>query len=196
MRKYLSLMNNPNPQGKGQVPVLSLLKENRIARDVPAKPVQQITGEWFTSLFVLRSRFRFKPVVGGTYWLYRNGDRFSLSLIAPWQWHGVKAQHCVGRCCLQEDLIWTLEQTDEAIDDRQFQDLLAELWRQFIQSLAVGNSMQESLPAYDQTLNYYARVFAAGMAHSLRISMRKTGVHSLAYHQAKQLQIEPTPSKP
>ena len=43
---------NPNPQGKGQVPVLAALAEGqRAAAAAPAKHVEQVSVELFTSLF-------------------------------------------------------------------------------------------------------------------------------------------------
>ena len=55
---------NPNPQGKGLVPVLDSITASRTTVSVPPKHIEQISSELFTSLFVLHSQFQFKPVVG------------------------------------------------------------------------------------------------------------------------------------
>ena len=71
-------MNKPvNTDGKGQTPVLAILNEStRAAVAVPAKRIDQVTTELFTSLFVLESEFAFKPVPGKPYYLYQQETRF------------------------------------------------------------------------------------------------------------------------
>lgn len=111
---------NPNPQGKGLVPVLAALAQaNQQVRIVP-KHVEQLSVELFTSLFVLESRFQFKPVRGRHYWLYRYGERFQLSLLAPAQWSTPTFDLVIGCCELHDDLAWTLELTAEAAQDSAF----------------------------------------------------------------------------
>ena len=72
-----------NPQGKGLVPVMDSLSASRPVVPIPPKQFEQICNELFTSLFILNSKFHFKPVVGKKYWLYRDGKEFKLSLISP-----------------------------------------------------------------------------------------------------------------
>ena len=86
--KKNDINNRPNPQGKGLVPVLDSLTESRAAISVPPKQINQIANELFTSLFVLHSKFQFKPVLGKSYWLYLRNNSFQLSMIAPHEWGG------------------------------------------------------------------------------------------------------------
>ena len=59
------MTDNPNPQGKGQVPVLATLSQTRSTMaEVPAKNIERISTELFTALFILESRFKFQPVQG------------------------------------------------------------------------------------------------------------------------------------
>ena len=61
----MPISKNPNPQGKGGSLVLNTLDAQR--RDLPAvrpKQIDQVSTELFTSLFVLQSDFRFKPIRG------------------------------------------------------------------------------------------------------------------------------------
>ncbi|WP_231914792.1 hypothetical protein [Methylomonas sp. DH-1] len=75
-----------NPQGKGAVAILDSLQQAKQQLVVPAKNIQQIGSDLFTSLFVLNSQIRFKPTAGQSYWLYCKDGQYRLSLIAPEQW--------------------------------------------------------------------------------------------------------------
>lgn len=62
---------NPNPQGKGLVPVLQGIERHRLSDRLPPKQIDQIQIELFTSLFVLHRDFNFNPVPHQSYWLYK-----------------------------------------------------------------------------------------------------------------------------
>ncbi|MDH4027401.1 MAG: hypothetical protein OEU95_01040 [Nitrospirota bacterium] len=47
--------NDPNPQGKGLVPVLNDVASSRAKIDILPRKIDQIAGELFTSVFVLGS---------------------------------------------------------------------------------------------------------------------------------------------
>jgi hypothetical protein len=176
----------PNPQGKGLVPVLDSLAEGRAHVAVPPKQIDQISNELFTSLFVLHSRFQFKPVVGRRYWLYRREDAFHLSMIAPREWAGAFGQP-VGECVLHDDITWTLELDAEAAGDPELLGLIDRKRREFEHTLHSADSLDQALPVYLGALPFYQRVFAAGLANSLRASMRKSGIEALSYSQARGL---------
>jgi hypothetical protein len=123
----IAIMNRqPNPQGKGLTPVLDSLTRSRAQRALPAKRVDQISSELFTSLFVLHSDFSFKPVPGRRYCLYRKADRFRLSLIAPQEWGDARFGQYIGECVLQPDLTWTLRFDERAARDGHVRDRDAE----------------------------------------------------------------------
>jgi len=180
------MAKNPNPQGKGLAPVMALLDESRAtARQVAAKPIEQISVELFTSLFVLESDFRFRPVPGNTYWLYRKNSRFWLSPIGPHEWDASIYERHVGRCQLQQDLTWTLELAGSALADQGLMDTIEERRRHFEAALESAPTVQEALPGYQDQMPFYQRVYAFGLAHSLRASMGKSGIQSLTYQQAR-----------
>ena len=181
-------LKRPNPQGKGLVPVMDSLVQSRASIPVPPKHIEQITSELFTSLFVLHSRFQFKPVVGRAYYLYRRTDNsFQLSLIAPQEWGGSAFGQYIGECVLQRDITWTLSLGDEAAQDEALLSLIEDRRRQLEEALRAADSVDEVLPVYVASLPFYQRVFASALANSLKISMQKSGIQGLSYAQARGL---------
>lgn len=178
---------NPNPQGKGLVPLLDSISASRTQLSVPAKQIEQISSELFTSLFVLHSKFQFKPVVGKSYWLYRKQNAFQLSLISPQEWGGTKPGQYVGECVLQNDVTWTLNLDDNARQDRELLGIIEQQRRQFDEKLRSAQSIDSVLPVFIGTLPFYPRLFASALAHSLGKSMVKAGISGLSYKQAKGL---------
>ncbi len=188
---------NPNPQGKGLVPVLAALHAAGRSIVVPPKQVQQVSGELFTSLFVLGSRFGFKPVVGRSYWLYRRDGVFNLSLLAPEQWSALVYGQYVGACELHTDLTWTLTLGAEALADPLLMRYIARQREVFEQQLQAAASVDDLLPVFKEELPFYQRVFASALAGSLGASMQSAGISGLSYQEAAGLlesQQEPTAS--
>ncbi len=177
----------PNPQGKGLAPVLDSLAQSRTMIAVPPKLIDQVTNELFTSLFVLHSKFHFKPVLGKNYWLYKRNDRFQLSLISPHEGGESFMGQYIGECILQDDITWTLTLDSRSAEDNELQQLIEEKRKEFEQSLLTADSIDEVLPVYLQSLPYYQRVFASALANSLKASMQKSGIQGLSYTQAKGL---------
>lgn len=186
-----STAKTPNPQGKGLVPVLAALTEaNYQCAQAIALPkqVEQIAGELFTSMFVLESNFRFKPVQERSYWLYRDqAGHFKLSLLAPGKWSAGSFGQVIGQCVLHADLTWTLELSDEAARDSEFMTYIAERRAQFGQDLQNAQCVDDLLPVFQQNLPFYQRVFASAMAGSLSRSMQQSGIAGLSYEQARGL---------
>lgn len=177
----------PNPQGKGLVPVLNSLAASMPTVHVPPKFMAQISSELFTSLFVLNSRFQFKPVVGKSYWLFRRGHTFRLSLISPAEWGSTAFGQFVGECRLQTDITWTLALDPKAALDSELMNVIAQKRTQFEAKLQSSESLKEVLPVFEPSLPFYQRALAAGLARSLHISMEKSGIHNLPYEKAKLL---------
>ncbi|MEJ2762354.1 MAG: DUF2452 domain-containing protein, partial [Gammaproteobacteria bacterium] len=111
------MQKTPNPQGKGLAPLLRDLARARTASPPPPKQIDQITGELFTSLFVLNSEFAFRPVMGRSYWLYCIDGKFKLMLLAPDDWSAGHPGRFIGECVLREDVTWTLTLDGEASRD-------------------------------------------------------------------------------
>lgn len=182
------MLKQPNPQGKGLVPVMDSLAASRARIDVPPKHIEQISRELFTSLFVLHSKFQFKPVVGKPYWLYRRrNNAFHLSLIEPEEWGGHEFGQFIGKCVLQQDITWTLSLDAKAAQDRQLLLLIEDQRRQFETAMREAETIDEVLPVYLDSLPFYQRVFASAVANSLKQSMQKSGILGMSYQQARGL---------
>ena len=189
-RKKNEFSNRPNPQGKGLVPVLDSLTESRAVISVPPKQIHQVANELFTSLFVLHSRFQFKPVVGKSYWLYLRNNSFQLSMIAPHEWGGNSYGQYIGECVLQNDVTWTLNLDTKAAQDKVLMKLIENKRKEFEKTLRTADVIESVLPVYLETLPFYKRVFASALANSLRMSMNKSGIMGLDYAQAKRLLLK------
>lgn len=175
---------NPNPQGKGLAPLMAMLDESRGASQLAtAKSLSDISVELFTSLFVLESDFRFRPVPGNVYWLYRKEARFRLSPIGPHEWNPAVYGCYVGRCELQQDLTWTLDLGTEAAVDPVLMGLIEERRERFYRELEAAPTLAQALPGYQQSMPFNQRMFAYGLAHSLRASMQRSGIAGLSYQQ-------------
>lgn len=163
---------NPNPQGKGIVPVLDDLQALVVQPGAPKSPAKFLR-DYFISSLVLSARFRFRPVVGRSYFLYSGKPEWLLSLIAPAQWHGKPPGEFVGRCTLRGDMTWDLETRNlEGLDDVS-QDVLAFI-ESFVDRVTAEGSVGSSLPFYLSTLPYHQRALATALASSLQQSMTQT----------------------
>ena len=175
---------NPNPQGKGVVVLMGALAEAKSLIQLPPKTAEQISVELFTSLFVLQSEFKFKPVVGRHYWLYFNQGLFKLSLVAPEEGGSYCFGLPVGKSILQDDITWSLELSDEAQADIDLMSLIQSKQKEFESRLKQADSIDKALPFYREKLPFYQRIFAAGLAQSLSKSAQYQGIADLTYDAA------------
>ncbi len=178
---------NPNPQGKGLVPLLGALSEATSRAELSPKSARQISVELFTSLFVLQSRFQFKPVIGRSYWLYWKNNEFRLSLISPSEGGESFLGLAVGESVLQPDITWSLDLTDAARADAELMAYIHQQRESFEKGLAQAKSIDQALPYYRERLPFYQRVFAAGLSQSLLQSARNKGIAGLNYEAALKL---------
>lgn len=177
---------NPNPQGKGLRPVLAFLEESRApALMAQPKQIKQISLELFTSLFVLESDFKFKPVRGNRYWLYQKNGRFWLSPIRPDEWSADVYGRYIGECELHEDMTWSLEMCDEAAADSELMASLEQRWESFEEAMEESETVEDALPRYQGQMPFYQRAYAFALAHSLRASMQGSGIQALSYREAQ-----------
>lgn len=162
---------SPNPEGKGQVGFL-LDWAYSSPRAVVAKRAPQLLADYFTSLLVLSSAFKFKPVFGKDYYLYQDGTSWALSLISPDEWNNdAKRQAFVGRCVLNEDATWSIEPSGNIGKKGNVDDALAGFYDSFIDKLRSQQVLEDELPIYEAGLPYYQRLFAAALSRSLKESM-------------------------
>lgn len=178
---------NPNPQGKGLSPALEGLSQSRPGIVVPPKQIDQISSELFTSLFVLKSKFQFRPVAGKSYWLYRIEDEFKLLMTPPDQWSSGHPGQFIGECVLQEDITWTVTLDDEAAKDEELISMIEEERQRLEQSLEQADNVEQAMPTYIASMPFYGRLLAYGLGSSLRQSMHAAGINALTYEEARGL---------
>lgn len=179
------MSKNPNPQGKGGAPVLATLNDQRAAlAEVPPKKMEQVSTELFTSLFVLESEFNFEPVQGKRYFMYRQRERFWLSLTPPQMWSEAVSGRFIGTCQLQEDMTWTLELDDAVANDAGFMAYLEQQRAAFEQRLHDAETVDDVLPEHERGYTFHRRASAFALAYSLGRSMQQTGLRGLSYEQA------------
>lgn len=176
----------PNPQGKGGTPVLAALTERHdTLAAAPPKQIQQVSTELFTSMFVLQSEFRFKPVPGKTYYMYHKTGRYWLSMIGPDVFNEDQAGRFIGTCVLHPDMTWTLELGETAANDAAFMAYLEEKRKTFEAHLAEAETVDDILPVYETSLDtFYRRASAFALAYSLGRSMTQSGIQGLSYDEA------------
>lgn len=160
---------NPNPQGKGLVPVMQQWAQFR-PQQVSVKPSGRLFADYFTSLLILSADFQFKPVVGQYYYLYLKDERWKLSLIEPERWSIGKGGDCLGRCELHGDMTWSLAPVDTTKTNSRLAMALEGFYEHFIDHMDSDKAVKNTLPYYAEHLPFYARMAANGLAQSINLS--------------------------
>ena len=163
-------MKNPNPQGKGNLPVLSGLAAHS-PRGIAAKAAPRFIADYCLSTLVLGARFGFKPVLGKDYYLYLRAGGWELSLVSPQEWGPGSDRRHVADCRLQADMTWAFELAASAQQDPAVIEALQEHVSHFFTAMAEAENVEQGLPYYVANLPYYQRLCATGLAASLRESM-------------------------
>jgi hypothetical protein len=185
------MQKNPNPQGKGLVPVLQGLQQHWARVQVAPKQIDQVSLELFTSLFVLQSEFRFNPVPEQDYYLYQVGEGYRLLLVGPDEWSSGYSGRYIGCCTLLSDRTWTLDLDAAVAADEVFMARI-EARRQALQErLEAAETLEDALPTFEAELGYYGQALSFILGKSLRVSMQLSGIHALSYEQAKGLLTAP-----
>jgi len=144
-----------------------------------AKPAPQLLADYFTSMLVLSSAFKFSPVVGQRYYLYRMNEEWTLSLIAPLEWSDERRQAYVGKCELHADMTWTLNPSEDLAERESAVSALADFHEAFVAKLQADVPLEEVLPTYVARFDYYQRLFASALSRSLRSLMTMGGQLSI-----------------
>ncbi|MDP5054201.1 MAG: DUF2452 domain-containing protein [Congregibacter sp.] len=142
---------NPNPQGKGLVPVLAHWGETRPAA-VNAKAPAELLFDWFASVLVLSAKFQFKPALGQTYYLYARNGNWQLSLVGPGEWGTREVGDCLGICELRSDMTWSITPDAGMAKKPDLQSALARVVDAFMTSLESDDALAEHLPGYRREL--------------------------------------------
>lgn len=159
---------NPNPQGKGALPVLHDLGSFSAAGVRRKNPVE-FFRDYCVSSLVLAAQFRFRPVVGNTYYLYSRDDEWLLSLVSREEWGHRQPGPFVATCQLRADMTWEVDFADLA-SEPAVEEKLQRYVEGFTDTLDQQDDVTDHLPWYVRHLPYYRRVLASGLAASLQLS--------------------------
>jgi hypothetical protein len=167
-----ALKSGGNPEGKG---VIGFLNDWRATepRGVVAKPGRQVLAELFTSLLVLSATFKYRPVPGGSNYLYWVDGQWSLSLIAPHEWSDRRRAGFAGTCILQRDMTWTIVPSDRLLGDGPVAGAVRRFFDAFVGLLDTDLTLEEILPTYVGSLPYYQRLHASALSRSIRAAVMR-----------------------
>ncbi len=155
------------------VPVLRDWGSMQAAGLGPKSPADFLRDYCVSSL-ILSAHFRFKPVVGQSYFLYGSERGWALSLIAPQEWGQRKVGEFVAGCRLRPDMTWDMDASmldDQSAVAARVQDFI----RGFIDTLSEQRSIATHLPFYVASLPYYQRLLGTALASSLQRSLPASG---------------------
>jgi hypothetical protein len=133
-------------------------------------------SDYLTSLLVLSAEFNFRVVPGQSYHLYWRPAGWHLSLIAPTEWGRRDPGHYIGHCSLRPDMTWSLEPAADLGDAGPALEALRGVQDGFLQQLDSEQALEAGLPDYAAQLPYGRRLLAAGLAASMRQSIRRLGL--------------------
>jgi Protein of unknown function (DUF2452) len=162
---------NPNPQGKGLVPLLDAWQSLQPVAVAP-KSAHRLLGDYLVSLLVLSAEFSFKPVPRKPYYLYWREGVWQLSLISPAEWGLRQQAECLGECQLGYDMTWRLIPQQEQTFSMGLQRAIEDFTALFGEQLASADALEDTLPFYVRQLPFYRRLLATGLAASLQHSIR------------------------
>lgn len=169
-----------NPQGKANLAILNDLAGASNRTMIREKQSEQVLTELFTSLFVLESEFKFRPVVDKDYWLYQVEGKMKLYQFSPEEWGNRAPGTWIGKCSMGTDLTWSIEMNPSMEKDTEFQSHLAQKKLSWEKGLECLDTMEDILPEYLEDLNYHQRVMAFGLGKSLKASLGLSGQLALA----------------
>lgn len=159
-----------NPEGKGLNGFL-LDWHRSSPRGVIAKPQRQVLAEFFTSMLVLSAKFKYKPAIGATNYLYWVDGQWSLSLIAPGEWSDDRRAGFAGTCVLQRDMTWTIMPADHLGEDNAVSNAIRRFYDAFADNLDTDLTLEDILPFYVGKMPYYQRLYASALSRSIRAAV-------------------------
>ena len=159
-----------NPDGKG-VNAFALDWQRSEPHGVVAKRRTQLMAEFFTSMLVLSSSFKFRPVAGTSYFLYQINDEWCLSLIDPDEWSEERRAAFAGTCMLQQDMTWTIEPSELLREKNPVSEAMARFYEAFANTLDTDRVLEDILPFFISEMPYYQRLYASGLSRSILASM-------------------------
>ena len=171
-----------NPEGKGDHAFLTDWCATE-PRGVVAKPERRVLAELFTSMLVLSAAFKYRPVPGGSNYLYWIDGQWSLSLIAPYEWSDERRAGFAGTCVLQRDMTWTIDPSDRLSEGGPVSGAIRRFFEGFAAMLDTDLTLEEVLPYYVGRLDYYQRLFANALSRSVSAAVTRGDQAALSCRQ-------------
>lgn len=156
-----------NPEGKGLNGFL-LDWYRTEPRGVAIKPQRQVLAEFFTSMLILSARFKYKPAIGVTNYLYCIDGEWSLSLVAPEEWSEERRDGFAGTCILHADMTWTITPSEQVGEDNDVTAAIARFYDAFVETLDNDLTLEDILPFYVRRMPYWQRLHASALSRSIR----------------------------
>ena len=185
--------DNPNPQGKGLVPVLDSLSRHQLSRLIPPKQIDQVQMELFTSMFVLKSDIRFNPIPDNPYYLYQTEGRYKLLMVGPQEWSTPYRGRYIGECILHDDRTWSMALDPAMEHDQEFMAQITQQQEALQSALENAETVEDVLPVFEGSMTYHSRLLAFILGKSLGLSMDMAGIREMNYQEAKGLLTQDKP---
>lgn len=170
-------MKIANPQGKGVVSLFSEWHEPLIVRDQRSLPT--LIKEYVLSLLVLSAKFKFRPVQNRNYYLYLQNAELIMTLIEPEKSRD-RFGRFVGSCNLLSSLTWHIEFAEQATTDPLIIDFLHNFYAGFESHHRQNINLTDLLPFFEASLPFYARMYANGLAKSIKQGMQQIGASHIS----------------
>lgn len=161
-----------NPQGKGN----HLLSNHWFPLlRIPTKSNDKILSDYVLSVLVLSAEFSFKPVTDTAYTLYLWKGVLRLSLI-PRHKCQIENVEYLADCHLDNDLTWRVNLKDWTLFSNLAKHWFSCFAEKIENKLVTSHRFQDALPFYEESLPFYRRLYASGLAKSLSLSAQQTGL--------------------
>ena len=166
-------VKNPNPQGKGQVPMLQAWQD--LSAAAPQERSQEgFLLDYLAGSLVLAAGIRFKPVLGRDYYLYWLEDRWSLSMVSPQEWGQRDGRYPVALCRLRRDLSWELTGLEGYPLHEEAIEALRNFQLGFLDFIDNDQDLVDGLPFHSPQLSWHARLLGLGLSKTLQASLELT----------------------
>ena len=174
-------MKVANPQGKGLVAIFKDWHSPMMIQEKRELPV--LIRDYLFSLMVLSADFKFRPVQGKQYYLYLAKNTLKMTMIEP-EKSGSRFCKFLGSCNLKPELTWQVTFSPDAQQDPELKQFTHSFFSGFEQHHQQSKSVLELLPFFQESLPFYARMYANGLAKSIAHGLDDLGITNI---QAKEL---------
>lgn len=170
-------MKVANPQGKGLVAVFKDWHSPMVIRQ--QRDLPSLVRDYVLSLLVLSAEFKFKPIAGKDYFLYLANNLLRMSMIEP-EKAGTRFGTYVASCSLQAELTWRVTFDPQSQRDPELQRFMQQFFAGFEQHHQQATSLLQLLPFFQESLPFYARMYANGLAKSIAHGLEQLDIANIA----------------